>query len=148
MRSKLTPEVQTFICELVAEGNFLNAAARACGVSQRIAHRWNKRGRDEIARLEDDPTAEPDPIHAKYVEFHLALEGAIAASEVPLVRCWHAAGREDWRAAKAMLAARNPKDWGPKAEPPEEPQDILAVIAGAVKRAYEGPDEEPGSDPS
>jgi len=87
-----------------------------------------KYGKDECERLEDDPTAEPDPTKAKYVEFYWAVEEAITASEVTVVSNWQSKTEDDWRAAQQYLARRFPKRWAAKAEPPEEPKKRPSII--------------------
>lgn len=44
--TKLTPELRDSICELIAQGNFPETAAQACGIHRATYYQWAARGRD------------------------------------------------------------------------------------------------------
>lgn len=43
-KCKLTPELQTKICELIREGNYANVAAGAVGITEKTFYDWLKKG--------------------------------------------------------------------------------------------------------
>lgn len=78
---KLTPARQKTLCDYLARGNWISAAAAMAGISTASFYVWMKRGRRELDRLEHDPMARPRKAEAMYVRFWLAVDEAMARAE-------------------------------------------------------------------
>src|SRR5262245_49996350 len=98
--TKLTPKLQKHLCELIAGGNFYQAACACCNLDYATFARWMARGRDE----ESGP----------YRDFCEAVEKAEAEAEALIVNRWVARTPEEWQACRDFLARRHPSRWGPK----------------------------------
>jgi hypothetical protein len=98
---KLTASVQKTICEMVRAGNYLKIACAAAGISADSLSRWRKKG-----------AAGEEP----YAAFLRELEHAELDCESALVKKWHDAAPDDWRAARDLLARRFPDRWGRQVE--------------------------------
>jgi len=98
--SKLTASVQKTICRMVRAGNYLNIACAAAGISTDALSNWRKKG-----------AAGEEPFAAFLAE----LEQAELDCESALVKKWHDAAPDDWRAARDLLARRFPDRWGREA---------------------------------
>jgi len=142
VQTKCTDAMIAAICETVGNGNFISVAARFHGVSERQLHKWRKKGRDELERLqtEEDPVIVPHLV--KYIKFHMELEKALTGSEVTVVAALQA--NPDWRAQAHYLSRRFGERWGPKKPPePTELPDIVELLAKAAKTVYEDEDAAP-----
>ena len=90
--TKLTPEVQKTICDLIANGNTRECAAGCAGVDPATLYRW---------------MADPENC-----EFREAIEKADAQAEARHVMVIvKAAQAGTWQAAARWLEARRAKDW-------------------------------------
>lgn len=94
---KLTPEVQSRICEAVRAGNFFEVAASYGGVAEATFHRWMSRGNKESS--------------GRYRDFRTAVEKAAHDAEVALVATWRRQAIDNWQAAAALLERRYSKRW-------------------------------------
>ena len=94
---KLTPSVQKTVCDMVRAGNYLKVACAAAGISADSLSRWRKKG-----------AAGEEP----FATFLLELQQAELDCESALVKKWHDAAPDDWRAARDLLARRFPDRWG------------------------------------
>lgn len=103
--SKLTPEVQTQISQLIRAGNTVEVAAAAAGIGEGTFYEWMARG--------DKPGA----AHDSFREFRAAIEQARAESEAGMVaRIAKAASNGSWQAAAWLLERRAPERWAKAAE--------------------------------
>lgn len=98
---KLTPHVVKTVCQMVRDGNYLKIACAAAGISADTLEAWRKRGNNG-----EEP----------YADFARQLAAAELAAETTLVKIWHDAAPEDWRAARDLLARRFPERWEREAE--------------------------------
>lgn len=99
-RSGLTDEVHEHIVHLLREGNFLETAAEAAGVSHSQARSWLKLGR------------EPG---SKYERFRLDVLQAMASAESRGVEVLiRLAAEGDLKAVTWWLERRHPARWGQK----------------------------------
>lgn len=96
-KSKLTPETQSRICELIEDGNYARVAAEAAGISESTFYSWLEQGKEARS--------------GKYREFLESVTRAEAASEQKLLAIWRSAAPQDWRAARDLLARRFPERW-------------------------------------
>ncbi len=96
--TKLTPERQAKLVEVIAAGNYYETACQAAGVDYSTFRNWMIRGEEET--------------HGKYREFFEALTRAEAEAEMQAVAIWHKAMPDDWRAAQMFLERRYPERWG------------------------------------
>lgn len=98
--SKLTPEIQTRLCQLLQAGNTHEVAAEACGINVSTFYTW-KREKPEFAAAVDRAEAE--------------------AEAVLVARISRAAANGSWRAAGWLLERRNPEKWSRDAKPVPAP---------------------------
>jgi hypothetical protein len=94
----------------VRQGSTRRDSALFGGVSKSLLHEWIQRGE---LHEHDDPVPEEEQA---FVEFVDALTRAEANSNVELVALWRSHAKDDWRAAKELLARRNPAEWGQRVE--------------------------------
>ncbi len=100
--TKLTPEVQMKVCQALAAGNYMEAAATYAGVSYEAIAHWIRRGKRAGKGL--------------HFEFWKATERAQGEAEVTVVAQWRQKIPESWQAARAFLERRFPDRWGKKTE--------------------------------
>ncbi len=96
--SKLTPERQERIVELIRAGNYMEIAAQAAGIDVSTLYRWLQRG--EKARS------------GKYRQFRDAVMRARVEAEARAVVVVQKAALDDWRAASWWLERAFPDRWG------------------------------------
>lgn len=104
--TKLTPELQRSIVELVELGNYAEVAAQACGVAKTTFYRWMQQG-------EDAQAAGKRSIHR---DFREAVTRARAKAQTYYVGLLlrNADERSDSRAIIEYLARTDPARWGRK----------------------------------
>jgi len=86
---KLRPHVVSTACQMVRDGNYLKIACAAAGISGNTLEAWRKRGING-----EEP----------YADFAHQLAQAELSAETHLVKLWHDAAPQDWRAARDLLA--------------------------------------------
>lgn len=96
--SKLTPERQERIVELIRAGNYMEIAAQAAGIDVSTLYRWLQRG--EKARS------------GPYRQFRDAVMRARVEAEARAVVVVQKAALTDWRAASWWLERAFPDRWG------------------------------------
>jgi len=96
--TKLTPELIERVAAVVRAGNYLDTAARYCGVSKQDFYTWLKRGHSQKRGI--------------YRQFLDALEKAQAAADVRDHALIAKAAEKDWRAAAEHLRLRNQARYG------------------------------------
>ncbi len=95
--TKLTPEVQDRICQLIRAGNTVEIASEASGITPKTYYAWMQRGLDG---------------RAPYGPFRRAVEQSRAEAEAMLVgRVQRAAQSGSWRAATWLLERQWPDRW-------------------------------------
>jgi len=97
----LTPEVQEHILRLVGQGNFVETAVAASGITKQCLYNWRKR------------LAKGDPVAERYREFFDALKTALALGEVAALR-QVLAGGAGWQRWAWFLERRHPHHWARK----------------------------------
>jgi hypothetical protein len=103
--SKLSPEVETRITNLLRVGNTVEIAAAAAGISPETFYDWMRRGERKGSR------------EKKYRDFKAAVEQARAEAETTLVtRIAKAAANGSWQAAGWLLERRSPERWAKPTE--------------------------------
>jgi hypothetical protein len=105
---KLTRDLIDRIAQVVRVGNYLDTAARYCGVSKVTFYLWMKKGHAQERGL--------------YRDFLNALEEAQAAADVRDHALIAKASEKDWRAAVEHLRLRNPGRYTARRLAPEETQ--------------------------
>jgi transposase len=101
--SKLTPEIQEKIVQLLARGNYVETAAAAAGVGRHTVYDWLKKGANQK--------------RGKYREFADACTKAQADAEVlDLARLEKLSLKGDFRAITWRLERRNARRWGPQVQ--------------------------------
>jgi transposase-like protein len=110
-KTKLTPDRQARITEALAQGNYIETAARYSGVSPQVFYKWMSRGNEERQRIGDG--ADPTPGEEIYVEFVEAVEKARSQAEMRNVGLIQKAAVDGtWQAAAWYLERSYPKRWG------------------------------------
>lgn len=109
--SDLTPAVQERICNFLRGGSYVETAALAAGVSKRALYEWLSRGGD--AKLDDDGNA-VDPKMQRYVDFVVAVDQALAESEIRDIERIDKAADTTWQAAAWKLERKWPEKYGVK----------------------------------
>jgi transposase-like protein len=98
---KFTADVQQQIVRFVAEGNYLEVACRAAGVTPQLVRYYRKKWQDG------------DPSAAQFDDFFAALEKALAIAEVASVRDIRS-GRPGWQGQAWFMERRYSKRWARK----------------------------------
>lgn len=103
------------ILTAIAAGAHFTAACEYARVNRTTAYKWVQRARFwleenkvELGDVERDKVSRED---RPYVDFLRELNAAEARGEVELVILWRSAARDDWRAARDLLARRHPERW-------------------------------------
>lgn len=99
--SKLTPEVQTKIVKVLADGGHYVTAATVAGVEYTTFRNWMLRGAQAHS--------------GQYFDFLNAVKAAEAQAEAEAVAAWKSAIPDSWQAARDFLARRFPERWSDKA---------------------------------
>lgn len=112
-KTKLTPERQDKIVQLIRAGNFANQAALAGGISEATYYNWLKQG--EIARSRKERGERLTASQRSFLNFLEAIKGAEAEAEarnVALIQ--QAAQSGTWQAAAWFLERKHATRWGRK----------------------------------
>lgn len=97
-KTKLTPERQDKICELLRVGNYFDAACGAAGIHKATGYEWLKKGENAQS--------------GQYYDFHDAVKRAEAEAEAATVVVIKKASIDTWQAAAWWLERRFPSKWG------------------------------------
>lgn len=153
--TKLTPEVQASIVDLIEKGNYAVIAARCSGIGETTFYTWMDRGRKA------EEGEEPAPADEIYRKFRAAVSMASARAEADAVAVLREAMltglaethsdkdgnertvyRRDWRAADKYLERRHPKRWGNRQEQTHNAGPGVKTIVLPCVPAAERPPEE------
>ena len=135
--TKLTPELQEKVCEILASTSAtLVGACASVGIEYETLRRWRARGMIEAS----------GPYHA----FCAAVARAQAKSEIPLAAAVAKFAREDWRAAAWILEHRFPEEWGSQVTVIRRFQDMSddeldRYIASRIGGAEPAPEDSAGA---
>ncbi len=99
--SKLTPELQRQICDLLRAGNYVETVCDYVGIEYKTYYNWRNRG--ERAWQVD--------IEAGYVEFLHAVKKAVSEVEILTIADLRS-GPMNWQAKAWWLERRHPDRWG------------------------------------
>lgn len=104
--TKLTPKLIDQICQVVANGNYIQTACQIVNISKPTYYDWLKRGG------EDQQTG----IETVYSSFLNAIKKAEADSEAKMVEVIRqvATEKKEWLPAMTYLERRHPDRWGRK----------------------------------
>lgn len=97
-KTKLTPEIQTRVVNLLRVGNFVEVAMEAVGISKETFYAWVKRGEEEGDGI--------------YFEFATSVKSARAQAEGRAVAVIAKAAEHHWQAAAWFLERSAPARWG------------------------------------
>lgn len=118
--SKLTPEVQEKIVNLIKVGNYAETAARAAGISKTTYYNW----------MADD--------RPQYVEFRDAVETAEAEAESHAVAVVRRAMPDQWTAAMTYLERRYPDRWSRLEKRLERRENVdVTVLDAEIEKLME-----------
>lgn len=113
--TKLTPRLRKRLLDLIAQGAYVEQAARAVNIAPSTFYAWKERGE-----------AGEQP----YAEFLEALRAREALAETECVGLLRAAGETDWRAVAALMERRWPDRWGRRREADHRVEVVGAVPGG------------------
>ena len=104
--TKLDDDVSGRIIAYIRQGQYVETAAAAAGISKFTFYEWLKRG----AAIRG--AAKPPRSELPYLAFSNAVERAMAEAEIRDVNIVGAASITQWQAAAWRLERRNPTRWG------------------------------------
>ena len=96
-KTKLTPEPQKKIVNIIKKGNYIRVACQAVGISHTTYFSWIKKGEEGIS---------------PYVEFLYAVEKAESEAQIEFIKIIAAQAPKQWQAAAWWLERRFPEMWG------------------------------------
>lgn len=109
-----TLKISRAIAKLIREGNYVEVAAQANGISKGTALKWLKLGSRAI-RKQDATGQPPAPEVLTYVTFADLVVKALSESQANYLEIVKkAAENGQWQAAAWLLERRHPKHWGRK----------------------------------
>lgn len=95
--SKLTPEVQAKLVEVIAGGGYYDVACQEAGIEYRTFRNWMVRGKKEEG--------------GEYFQFFHAIKKAEAEHETKCLKRWDAQMDTNWQAIATFLERRHPERW-------------------------------------
>lgn len=110
--TKLTPELQAEMVNIIRGGNYVETACAYVGLNKSTFYDWMKRGARELDRVKKNPKARVRKDEQIYVEFSNAIKKAEAEAEARDVLIIGKAAETQWQAAAWRLERRLPKKWG------------------------------------
>ena len=99
-KSKLTPQLQQKIVDVIAAGNYHHVAARYAGIDQATFYRYMSLGEQAQSGI--------------YFEFCKAVKEAEAQAQARNVAIIQRAANDSWQAAAWWLERKYYQDWGRK----------------------------------
>ena len=112
--TKLTPELQGKICEILSKGNSITTACQSVGISDTTFRRWKEQG-----------DKEPDSVHGEFVE---AMQKAESDAKQALLAHVQDAAPQHWQAAMTILERRWPNEFGRR-----DRMEVHAKIGPAIE---------------
>ena len=131
--STLTPEVQERIVKVIRKGNYFETAVAYAGVPRSTFYDWLRRGREERDRVSKDARLRVRQTEEKFVNFSIAVEQALAESEMDSLDIIVKASDNNWQASAWRLERRFPDRWGRKVQQQVEHSGSVDI----TKRAEE-----------
>ena len=121
-QTKLTPDLQERVLNMIRLGNYRNVAAQAVGIAPETFSRWMSRPR------------------APFRQFRQAVEQAEAMAEVSMVALIAKAARDDPKYALQYLSRKAPERWAQRRfqgalgvdGKPTEPTSGVLVVPGLI----------------
>lgn len=124
--TKLTPEIQRTIVDMLRRGNYLETCAVIAGLDPSTVRGWLKKGRESKRGM--------------YRDFFAAVKRASVRPEVEDVETIRKAAATDWRAAAWRLEHRYPQRWAKKTTKLEHTGKDGAKLDGAPTTVIYLPD--------
>ena len=97
-RTKLNPDLQNQICEVLRAGNYIDAACAYVGISEQTYYDWAKRGE------------QGEPLYAGFLEAVTKARSEAELRNVTLIN--RAAQSGQWQASAWFLERSHPRKWG------------------------------------
>lgn len=110
--TKLNPELIERVATLIRQGNFIDTACKAVGISRQTYHTWLKEGGTALHEAGYDLNRVRDGRMRLAAAFSDACARASAEAEAAGVASITAHASEDWRAAAWHMERRYPRKWG------------------------------------
>lgn len=108
-RRKLTRKVIDDVAAALSIGATQKIAAGYAGIAERTLYDWRTTGEAEVARMDADPGARPDPDKALYVQFVQSMTEALASAAIKWLQVVDNSARSDPEWAWRMLQAKYPE---------------------------------------
>ena len=136
----LTEEVGNRIIAAIQRGAYMETAAQFAGIAPGTLHAWMKKA----AKLRDSDLPVIQPENQRLVEFHEAIQRALAESEVRDVNVIDQAAQQgQWQAAAWKLERKHHARWGRKmAITDNQGENFFTGMAAAWAEALETDDDE------
>lgn len=103
------------LIKYIEEGNYVNTACRASGVSESAFYNWMGYGQKEF-KVKERMEANGETYQANdktiYMDFMEAVKSAEAKAETEAVGCIRKAMNDSWQAAMTYLERRDSNRWG------------------------------------
>lgn len=118
-KSKLTPELQARIVDVLAAGNYIEAACDFVGINPDTYHEWIKRGERGNAKDRE----------GGYTDFSDAVKKARAQAEIGSVARIRKAGMDgEWQADAWYLERSHPDRWGRRMAQVEQSGEVIVRV--------------------
>lgn len=110
--TKLNPELIERVATLIRQGNFIDTACKAVGISRQTYHTWLKEGGNALHEAGYDFNRIREPRIRLAARFSDACARASAEAEANGIASIARHAEDDWRAAAWHLERRYPRKWG------------------------------------
>jgi transposase len=117
--TKLTPNLQDEIVDLLKAGNYIETTCAVVGINKTTFYQWLKRGKSSIRST-------------KYTIFRDVVTKAMAFAEARLVALITRAAEKNWSAAVWILEHKYPERWGKQNVKTENLDEIEKEIENEV----------------
>ena len=97
--SKLTPELQTEICQYISDGNTYDRACRLANISDSIFYKWKARGEKES-----------EGVYFQFLQSVKKAEELFKQTNIAIIQ--QAAKDGTWVAAAWLLERKHPEEFG------------------------------------
>lgn len=132
---KITPELIDQIASVIEAGNYMETAAKYCGIDKQSLYTWLKKGNEQKAQGRRG-------LHRDFLD---AIKKALAAAEARSVARIVKAGEAHWQAEAWRLERKHPKRWGRKdhltAQVATGKATLIDLITASFARPGDGDDD-------
>ena len=112
--TKLTPELQETICDIISKGNSITTACQSVGIAETTFRVWKEKG-----------DKEPDSVHGEFLQ---AMHKAESDAKQELLQYVKDAAPHSWQASMTILERRWPNEFGRR-----DRMEVHAKIGPAIE---------------